>query len=73
MYNSLQHRSQRKQKNTLKTRTLNTQHLRTFKKANGIVRQARTVIKIHVIFENSRQDKIEDMRECLLKSKQISF
>ena len=38
-----------------------------------IVGQARTVIKIYVITKNSRQHKIEDMRECLLKSKQMSF
>ena len=37
-----------------------------------IVRQAYTVIKIYVISKNSRQQKIEDMRECLLKSKQMS-
>ena len=35
-----------------------------------IVRQTRTMIKIYVISENSGQHKIEDMRECLLKSKQ---
>ena len=38
-----------------------------------IVGQARTMIKIYVISENSRQHKIEDMRECLVRQKQIGL
>ena len=34
-----------------------------------IVRQARTVVKIYVISKNSRQHKIEDMKQMSFKAR----